>query len=264
MLGTVDKLDSMILKTLTRLFSSCLPRTCYVSSAASCNNPSDPFPWEIHWNFVGRVQIFFLSWRMSQDCRPSPNLAVLKAAEVLSPPFPILYSPSTKHPHCVRCLGDHLEVSLWVKVKVKSLSRVRLFVTPWTVAYQDPPSMRFFQARVLEWVAISFSRGSFQPRDWTWVSCIVGRCFTIWATREATKSLGSNPERLVCWVDASLVPSPAGEIGDWVGLSAELWRFGRRSVTGKLPLSPITKHFFPSILCSFGVLQILTWILEFP
>ena len=102
---------------------------------------------------------------MSQDCRPSPNLAVLKAAEVLSPPFPILYSPSTKHPHCVRCLGDHLEVSLWVKVKVKSLSRVRLFVTPWTVAYQDPPSMRFFQARVLEWVAISFSRGSFQPRD---------------------------------------------------------------------------------------------------
>ena len=38
-----------------------------------------------------------------------------------------------------------------------------------------------FQARVLEWVAISFSRGSSRPRDWTWVSCIVGRCFTIWA-----------------------------------------------------------------------------------
>ena len=41
-----------------------------------------------------------------------------------------------------------------------------------------------FQARVLEWVAISFSRGSSRPRDWTWVSHIVGRCFTIWATRE--------------------------------------------------------------------------------
>ena len=35
-----------------------------------------------------------------------------------------------------------------------------------------------FQARVLEWVAISFSRGSSQPRDRTWVSCIVGRRFT--------------------------------------------------------------------------------------
>ena len=32
-----------------------------------------------------------------------------------------------------------------VKVKVKSLSRVRLFVTPWTVAHQAPPSMVFFR-----------------------------------------------------------------------------------------------------------------------
>ena len=42
-----------------------------------------------------------------------------------------------------------------------------------------------FQARVLEWVAISFSRGSSWPRDWTQVSRIAGRCFTIWATRES-------------------------------------------------------------------------------
>ena len=42
-----------------------------------------------------------------------------------------------------------------------------------------------FQASLLEWVAISFSRGSSEPRDWIWVSCIVVRCFTIWATREA-------------------------------------------------------------------------------
>ena len=41
------------------------------------------------------------------------------------------------------------------KVKVKSLSRVRLFMTPWTAAYQAPLSMRFSQARVLEWVAIA-------------------------------------------------------------------------------------------------------------
>ena len=41
-----------------------------------------------------------------------------------------------------------------------------------------------FQARVLEWAAISFSKGSSWPRNWTWVSCIAGRCFTLWATRE--------------------------------------------------------------------------------
>ena len=44
------------------------------------------------------------------------------------------------------------------KVKVKSLSRIRLLATAWTAAYQAPPSMGFFQARVLEWGAIAFSR----------------------------------------------------------------------------------------------------------
>ena len=43
-----------------------------------------------------------------------------------------------------------------------------------------------FQARILEWVAISFSRRSSRLRDWTQVSHIVGRCFTIWVTREVT------------------------------------------------------------------------------
>ena len=45
-----------------------------------------------------------------------------------------------------------------------------------------------FQARLLEWVAISFSRRSSQPRDWTQVSHIVGRRFIVWATR-----VSSNP-----------------------------------------------------------------------
>ena len=42
-----------------------------------------------------------------------------------------------------------------------------------------------FQAKVLEWIAISFSRGSSQPRNRTQVSHIAGRRFSIWATREA-------------------------------------------------------------------------------
>ena len=42
-----------------------------------------------------------------------------------------------------------------------------------------------FQARILGWVAISFSWGSSPPRDWTRVFCTAGRFFTDWATREA-------------------------------------------------------------------------------
>ena len=102
------------------------------------------------------------------------------------------------------------------KVKVKSLSRVRLLATPWTATHQAPPSMGFsrqeywsgvplpsplmharslqvcltlwdpmncspqgspvheiLQARLLEWVAISSSRGSSRPRGWTRVFYII-------------------------------------------------------------------------------------------
>ena len=65
----------------------------------------------------------------------------------------------------------------------QSLSRVWLFVTPWIVAYQAPLSMEFSRQefwsdqkkkkkRMLEWVAISYSRRSSQPRDRGHVSCI--------------------------------------------------------------------------------------------
>ena len=74
----------------------------------------------------------------------------------------------------------------------KSLSRVRLFATPWTVAHQAPQSMGFSRH---EWVAISFSRESSRPRDRTPVSHIVGRRFTVQATREAfhRRPGGSHP-----------------------------------------------------------------------
>ena len=44
---------------------------------------------------------------------------------------------------------------------------------------------RILQARILEWVAFPFSRGSSHPKDWTQVSPIAGRFFTSYATREA-------------------------------------------------------------------------------
>ena len=63
--------------------------------------------------------------------------------------------------------------------KWKSLSRVQLCVPV------DYTVHEILQDRILEWVAFFFSRGSFQPRDWTQVSHVVGRFFTSWTTREA-------------------------------------------------------------------------------
>ena len=43
------------------------------------------------------------------------------------------------------------------------------------------------QARIRKWVAIPFSSGSSWPREWTQVSCITSRIFTVWVTREDPK-----------------------------------------------------------------------------
>ena len=74
------------------------------------------------------------------------------------------------------------------------------------------------QARILEWVAISFSRGSSWPRDQTQVSCIGGRCFNLWATREALIS-GINVK------DSFLAMSPADlhKIQTTVWALSSLW-----------------------------------------
>ena len=82
------------------------------------------------------------------------------------------------------------------------------------------------QARILEWVAISVSRGSSHPRDQTQVSCITGRFFTRWVTRWEQKlchkterhARGFQKPTTPCWNDSlllisQLVPtlcSPAG------------------------------------------------------
>ena len=82
----------------------------------------------------------------------------------------------------------------------ESLSRVRLFATPSSSVHG------IIQARVLGWVAMPFSRGSSQPRDWTQVSRISGRFFTIWATREillkaftCKYKLGSKSQFRLAW-----------------------------------------------------------------
>ena len=68
------------------------------------------------------------------------------------------------------------------------------------------------QARILEWVTISFSRGSSWPRDQTRVSRIGGRCFNLWATKYDTiaqAQSGTGKTSHVCYFHPATV-------GDWV------------------------------------------------
>ena len=70
---------------------------------------------------------------------------------------------------------------------------MKVLVAQWCLTLCDPMGCsppgssvhEILQARILEWVAISFSRGSSGPRDRTQVLCMAGRFLTLWATREA-------------------------------------------------------------------------------
>ena len=77
-------------------------------------------------------------------------------------------------------------------MKVKRENEVaQSYLTPSDTMDCSPPGSSvcgILQARILEWIAIPFSRGSSQPRDRTLVSCIIGRFFTIQATWEANEA----------------------------------------------------------------------------
>ena len=78
------------------------------------------------------------------------------------------------------------------------LSRVRLFATPWTVAYHALPSMGFSRQKYWSGLPFPSSLRSSWPRHRTGVSRIVGTCFTAWATSvwEVLKSGDSEPKLL--------------------------------------------------------------------
>ena len=121
------------------------------------------------------------------------------------------------------------------KVKWKSLSRVPLFETPWTVVHG------ILQATILECVAFPFSRGSSQPRDRTQVLHIAGRFFTSWATRvahywsafqisreseEGRRKILSNSQgiQVVCKHSADFPHYPSSkDLRTWSSKEAPLW-----------------------------------------
>ena len=81
------------------------------------------------------------------------------------------------------------------------------------------------QARILKWVAIPFSRGSSRPRNWTQVSCIAGRFFTNWATRESESEVAQSCPTVCDPMDCSLLWDSSihgifqARVLEWVAIS---------------------------------------------
>ena len=87
-------------------------------------------------------------------------------------------------------------------------------------------------ARILEWVAMTSSSRSSQPKDGSWVSCIAGRFFTVWANQgslNAAKSIQACP--ILCDpIDSSPPGSPVPGILQartlqWAAISFNAWKW---------------------------------------
>ena len=127
------------------------------------------------------------------------------------------------------------------------------------------PVHRILQARIMEWVAIPFSRGSSQPRDRTQVFCIADRFFTTWATREALLERAksktpttTNASEKVEWRDCHTL---RGGVHDDTPLRRTVWR----TLTKLNVLSPcdpvIMLLIYPKELKTYVYTKTCTWTL---
>ena len=139
---------------------SCLLLSCGNQTASWCQHLS---LW-IYENPKGRKQITHF---------PSSLTLILVLSKLFSSVFILLI----------------LFVLLFIMIKNSCSVKYVQLCNHMTIAHQAPQSMGTLQVRILEWVAISFSRRSSWSRDQSQVSWIAGRFFTIWATMKAPKNI---------------------------------------------------------------------------
>ena len=143
------------------------------------------------------------SWKKQESSRKASISALLTMPKPLTVWITINYGKLWKRREsqtswrasweiCMQVRKQQLELDMEKQTGSKlgkwSRSVVSYSLRPMDCSLSGFSVQGIFQARVLEWIAISFSRGSSWPRNRTWVSCIAGRCFTIWATRERSTS----------------------------------------------------------------------------
>ena len=150
-----------------------------------------PSPWPFcsnrepeHWNIVTLNRIFLDYSFSALKCMS--DLGKSKAElETLSKYF----SPSFVSTYVfIYHLSTPVHVYPYIHVGTSFLLVTQSCPTLCNLMDCNPPGSSvhgILQARILEWIAIPFFRGSSWPRDWTQVSCAAGGFFTIWATSGA-------------------------------------------------------------------------------
>ena len=154
-----------------------------------CGQPNGPLSSQVD------SDVHFLDW-LNMATRPSPGNFLHCSAAILGRNW---------------LVSIHLCVKLMCEVKKWSdvAQSCPTVCDPMDCSLPGCSVHGILQARILEWVAISFCRGSSQPRDGTRVSHIAGRCFTLWATREAPVISQMVPNKGYCSQWREVIPALA-------------------------------------------------------
>ena len=159
---------------------------------------SSAWKWKVKVKSLSRVRLLATPWTAAHQAFPSMRFSRQEYWSGLPLPSPPVFvvslnswgrkeSETTERLNWTELLNLNFWVSEWVKVTQSCLTLCN------PMDCSPPASLvhEILQARILEWVAISFSRGSSQPRDQTQVSHIAGWFFTSWATSEAQRKGGT-------------------------------------------------------------------------
>ena len=153
-------------------------------------------PWFVDMcvlSCFSHVQLFVTLWTVARQAPLSMGFSRQEYWTGLPHPSPgDLPNPGIKSASLIRKNYSNKVVLMYYKTCLKAnlnIQSTEIHSQKKKKKFQNQPlgfSVHgILQARILDWVAIPFSRGSSRPRDWIWVSCIAGRFFTTWATREA-------------------------------------------------------------------------------
>ena len=151
---------SLIINDVEHLFMCILAIYCLLWRNVHLDHP--PIFW------MGWLFFFILSY---MSC-----LYILEINPFFVSSFANIFSHSKHYLFFLCMVSFPMQETKFNWSEVKSLSRVQLFATPWTVAHQAPPSMEF--SRQEYWSGLPFP----SPGDRTLVFRTAGRRFTVWAT----------------------------------------------------------------------------------
>ena len=183
--GTVNKAEVDVFLELSCFFDDPMDVGNLISGFTRVWPKEQSSPWGLDLSFPG----WFLLGGVLMRGEGSGGVGWTQTLSLQSSPCTAIDLPISCH---VQGFFRLILLACWVVLSCLTLCDPMDYSPPGSSVHG------ILQAGILEWVAIPFSRASSWPRDRTQLSCIAGRFFTIWATREVLWTLCTCLQNILC------------------------------------------------------------------